>query len=119
MTDWLGAVVFPSLFLFQSTISNVKQGLQLNDQLPFVVGYIFTVELLQSVNTGSRNLAVEQIGLFQVSSVYGLVTSHLDLDGHRGLTLFADRNLLVVSLNRGTKSISNQYPCKGSIEWVK
>lgn len=115
MTDWLGErkkkeqKLFLSLFFFQSTTSNVKERLQLDNQLPLIVGHVFTVILLQSVNTSSRDLAVEKIGFFQVSTVYGLVTSHLDLDGDRGLTLFANLDLLVVSLNRGAKSISYQY----------
>lgn len=46
-------------------------------------------------------MRVERVLFFQVAAVEGLVGA-LDLDGDRGLALFADLDLLVVALDGGT-----------------
>lgn len=81
---------------------DVEEGLELDDELPLVVGDVLAVVLLQAVDTGTGDLAIQGVLLLEVTAVGGLVTAHFNLDGDGGLTLFADGDLLVVSLNRGT-----------------
>ncbi len=81
------------------TLENVKQGLQLDDELPLVVGDILAVELLEAVDGGARDEAVEHVLLLELAAVGGLVAAHLYLDGHGGLALLADGDLLVVALD--------------------
>ena len=78
---------------------NVKEGLELDDELPLVVGDLLAVELLETVDALAGDLAVERVLLFEMAAVGGLVAAHFDLDGDRRLTLFAYWNLLVISLN--------------------
>ena len=80
---------------------NVKHGLELDNQLPLVTRHLAAVKLLEAVDAGARNQTVELVRLLEVAAVRGLVTAHLDLDGDRGLGLFADGDLLVVALDRG------------------
>jgi hypothetical protein len=89
-----------SSLLFEKVNSlDVKQGFQLDDELPLVVGDFFAVKLLQAVDTGAGNLAVQRVLLLEVASVHGLAAAHLNLDGDRGLTLLAHGDLLVIALN--------------------
>lgn len=60
---------------------NVKQGFQFDDQLPFLVADILAVKLLQAVDTGSRDQAVQTVGFFELSSIHRLVAAHFNLDG--------------------------------------
>lgn len=85
--------------LLSPALVNIEQRLELDDQLPLVVRHVLPVELLEGVDALSRYQAVERILLFELATVHGLVTAHLDLDGNRRLALLADRNLFVVSLN--------------------
>lgn len=85
--------------LLSPALVNIEQRLELDDQLPLVVRHVLPVELLEGVDALSRYQAVEGILLFELATVHGLVTAHLDLDGNRRLALLADRNLFVVSLN--------------------
>lgn len=79
---------------------NVENGLELLHQGPFFHRDVGPVELLQGVDTGTRDARVQVVLLFQVAAVQGLVGT-LDLDGNGRLTLFTDRNGLVVTFNRG------------------
>lgn len=81
---------------------DVEEGLELDDELPLVVGDFLAVVFLQTVDTGTGDLAVQGVLLLEVTAVGGLVTAHFNLDSDGGLALFADRDLLVVSLDRGT-----------------
>lgn len=85
--------------LLSPALVNIEQRLELDDQLPLVVRHVLPVELLEGVDALSRYQAVERILLFELATVHGLVTAHLDLDGNGRLALLADRNLFVVSLN--------------------
>ena len=79
---------------------DVKHGLELDDECPLVVGDILAVELLETVDASTRDLAVKHVILLELAAVSGLVrAAHLDLDGHRWLALLAHLNLLVVALN--------------------
>lgn len=78
---------------------DVKHWLQFHEQLPFLSGYIVSVELLQRVNRLSRDERVQCVLLFDLSAVKWLVRT-LDLDGDRGLTLLANRNCFVFSFDR-------------------
>ena len=80
---------------------NIEERLEPLDHGPFFVRDFGAVELLQSIDTGTGDLRVEKILLFELATIHGLVGT-LDLDGNRGLTLLADRDGLVVTLNRCT-----------------
>jgi hypothetical protein len=86
---------------FGAGLVDIKQRLQLDDQLPLLVGNILAVKLLETVDTGARDHTVEAVRLLEVAAVNGLVTAHFDLDGNRGLSLLADGELLVVTLDGG------------------
>jgi hypothetical protein len=78
---------------------DVKERLQLYDEMPVVVSHILAIELLECIDTLARDLAVKGVRLFKVSSIGGLRVTHLDLDGYRRLSLLTDRNSLMVALN--------------------
>lgn len=86
-------------FYFFTPLHDIKNRLQLDNQLPLVVGHLIPIELLERVDAGARNVRVEHVLLLEVATVGGLVRARLDLDGHRRLTLFADWHLLVVALD--------------------
>ncbi|ROW05672.1 hypothetical protein VMCG_05275 [Cytospora schulzeri] len=95
----------PSQSLFSNLINkvrnlrNVKHGLELDDERPLLVGDVLAVELLEAVDGGARDLTVQHVGVLELPAVGGLVAAHLDLDGHRGLALLADGDLLVLTLD--------------------
>lgn len=89
--------LYTSFLLF--SLRNVKQRFELDDELPLLVGNIFAIKLLEAVDAGTRDETVECIAFFELATVRGLRATHLNLDGYRGLALFADWNLLVVTLN--------------------
>ena len=93
----------------------VEQRLQLDNQLPVVVGHVLAVELLERVDTLTRDHTVELVVLLQLATVGGLGAAHLDLDGHRGLALFTHRDLLVLSLD--TRSIVHLLVLADSPGW--
>ena len=78
---------------------DIEQRLELDDQLPVVVGHVLAVELLKCVDTLTRDETVKGVGFLEVAAVRRLVV-HLDLDGYRGLALLADGDLLVIALDR-------------------
>lgn len=81
------------------TLVDIVQRLQLLDQRPLVHADVGPVEFLQHINALPRDQTVQHILLLELAAVHGLVGA-FDLDGHRRLTLFAQRDLLVVTLNR-------------------
>lgn len=91
-----------AFYSFGSSLDHVEDGLQLDQQLPLLVGDVAAVELLQGVDTGTRDLADEGVRLLEMTAVRWLVAAHLDLDGHRRLALFADLDLLVLALDGGS-----------------
>jgi hypothetical protein len=78
---------------------NVEHGLQLDDELPLVVADVLSVEVLEAVDAGTRNLAEELVRLLELAAVCWLVAACLDLDGYRWLTLLAHLDLLVLSFD--------------------
>lgn len=78
---------------------DVKERLQLDNQLPLFVGYILAVELLQTVNTGSRDRTVQSISLLKLSPICRLTATHLDFHRNRWLAFLANGDLLVLSLD--------------------
>lgn len=101
-----GVLSPPQKVTTKSTLVDVEHGLELDDELPLVQRDVFAVELLETVDASPRDLAVQSVWLLQLPAVRRLVAAHLDLDGHRGLTLLADRDLLVLSLD-GRPNINN------------
>lgn len=77
---------------------NVEDGLQLLDQSPLFHRHLRSVELLQCVDTGTRDVRVQLVLFFQVAAVHGLVGA-LNFDGDRGLTLLANRDRLVLTFD--------------------
>lgn len=59
----------------------IENGLQLDDQLPLVGRHVLPVEVLQAVDAGAGDGAVERVLLLEVAAVLRLVAAHLDLDG--------------------------------------
>lgn len=95
---------FLSFFFIKHQIClvDVKQRLQLDNELPLLVRDILAVKLLEAVDAGTADETVQRILLFELATVRGLVAAHFDLDGHGRLALFADRDLLVFSLDGGS-----------------
>lgn len=84
----------------ESNLWNVKERLELLcNQHPFVIRHVFSVEFLETVDGGTGDLTVEDVAFFELAAVGRLVAAHFDLDGYRGLTLFADVDLLVLTLD--------------------
>lgn len=77
---------------------DVKDRLKLLDETPLLHGDVGAVELLEGVDTGTRDVRVQGVLVFELTTVHGLVAS-LDLDGHGGLTPLADLDGLVITLN--------------------
>lgn len=77
---------------------NVEDGLELLDQSPLLHSDLSPVELLQGVDTGTRDVRVQLVSLLQLTTVHGLVGA-LNLDGNGGLALLADCDGLVVTLD--------------------
>ena len=63
-------------------LRNVEERLQFLDQHPLIIGDICSVELLQSVDTGSTDERVQCIGLLEMSAVSWLMATHLDFHGY-------------------------------------
>jgi hypothetical protein len=80
---------------------NVEHGLELLDKSPFLHRYVRTVELLEGVDTGTGDVRVEGVLLFQLAAVHRLV-GPFDLDSDGRLALLANLDRLVVTLNRHT-----------------
>lgn len=81
------------------TLLNIEQPLQLlGDQSPLVTLNLVAVELLQTVDTGTADLAVQRVLLLELPTVHGLIGA-FDLDGDGRLALLADGDLLVVALD--------------------
>lgn len=79
---------------------NVKERLELlRNQHPLVIRHVLSVEFLETVDGGTGDLTVEDVAFFELSAVGGLVAAHFDLDGHGGLSLFADVDLFVFTLD--------------------
>lgn len=78
---------------------NVEHGLELLDKCPFLHRDFGPVELLECVDTCTRDVRVQNVLLFKVTAVHGLVGS-FDLHCHRGLTSLGDFDRLVVTFNR-------------------
>ena len=102
---WNGAL-HPSLDLhrggaLRAKSRDVENGLESLDKSPFFHGDISTVELLQCVDTGTRDVRDQLILLLEMTSVHGLVGA-LDLDGDGRLTTLANGDGLVIALNGGT-----------------
>lgn len=72
--------------------------LQSLDETPLLHADLGSVELLQSIDTGTRDVGVQNVLLFELTTIHRLVGT-LDLDGDGGLTLLADGDGLVVTLN--------------------
>lgn len=83
-----------------AALVDVKQRLQLDNEMPLVVRHVSAVVLLQRVNTSARNETVQRVGLLKLAAVGRLAAAHFNLDGNRGLSLFADGDLLVFAFNR-------------------
>lgn len=79
---------------------NIKQHLQLLHQHPLLLADIAAIILFQGIDTLPTQQAVQRILLVQLSTVERLV-GPFDLDGDRGLALFADGDLLVVAFDGG------------------
>lgn len=77
---------------------DIEQAFEFDDQGPFLLGHIASIELLQGVDALSRNERVQCIILFKLSAVSRLIRP-FNLDSNTGLTLFADWNLFVFSLD--------------------
>lgn len=80
-------------------LGDVEQRLELDNELPLVVGDVLAVELLEAVDGCPRDGAVQRVRLLELPPVRRLVPAHLDLDRNRGLALLADWDLLVLSLD--------------------
>jgi hypothetical protein len=77
---------------------NIKDRLELLDQIPLIHGDVAPVELLERVDALSRNQTVEGVLFLEVAPVQRLVGA-FDLDRNAGRALFADLHGLVVSLD--------------------
>lgn len=88
-----------NIFHFFIVSVDVKQRLQLDDELPFFVGDVLSVEFLQTIDASARDQAVQRVGFLQVTTVRGLAAAHLDLDRDGRLPLFADGDLLVLAFD--------------------
>lgn len=77
---------------------NVEDGLELLDQSPLLHGNLGSVELLEGVDTGTRDVRDQLVLLLEVTAVHGLVRA-LDLDGNGGLSSLADWDGLVIALD--------------------
>lgn len=62
-------------------LADVEERLQLDDELPLVVGDLLAVEFLQAVDALAGDLAVKGVLLLEMAAVGGLVAAHFDLDG--------------------------------------
>lgn len=80
---------------------DVKDGLELLDKNPFILGDLVPVELLQRVDTLTGDFRHELILLFKVTAVHRLVVA-FNLDGDGGLALLTHGNSLVIALNGST-----------------
>ena len=85
-----------------TNLRDIKERLELLDQQPLVITNVRPVEFLQGVDARAANQRVQRVFFFQVATVGRLVRTHLDLDGHGGLALFANLDLLVVALDAGS-----------------
>ena len=65
-------------WLYSSSV-DVEHWLQLHEQMPLVSRHLVSVELLQGVDTLSRDEGVEHVFVFELTTVHGLVGS-FDLD---------------------------------------
>ena len=83
-----------------STSNDIKQLLELHQQLPLVLANIAPEEFFQRVDTLPADGRVQRVVFLEVAAVHGLIWA-FDLDGDRGLALFADLDLLVVALDAG------------------
>jgi hypothetical protein len=79
-------------------LHDIEKLLELHNQLPLILTDIAPEELLECVDTLSRDGRVKNIVFFQVATVHGLVVA-FDLDGDGGLAAFADLHGLVVALD--------------------
>lgn len=77
---------------------NIEHGLELLDQSPFFHGDFGPVELLEGVDTRTRDVRDKLVLLFEVTTIHGLV-GFLDLNSNGGLTSLADRDGLVIALD--------------------
>lgn len=84
-------------------LMDVEERLELDDELPLVVGNLLAIELLERVDGGTGDERVQSVSLFKLAAVRGLRATHLDLDGHGRLALLADGNLLVVTFDGSTE----------------
>lgn len=80
-------------------LRNVKDFLELLQQLQRWLRQLILVEFLNHIQAASRDERVEQIALFKMSAVSWLVAAHFDLDCYGRFSLLADLDLLVVALN--------------------
>jgi hypothetical protein len=85
-----------------SALMHIEHALELDDQRPLLLRHIAPVELLQSIDTRSRDVGVEDVLLLQLATVTRLVGS-INLDCDTGLTLLTDGDLLVISLDRRSR----------------
>ena len=90
----------------------------LGDEIPFLLADFVSEKLLEAVDTLAGNERVDgvEVRLVELATVHGLVGT-FDLDGDRGLSLFADGDLFVFTLNRDTVD-SCQHFCLGSFGHV-
>lgn len=83
-------------------LNNVEELLELHDKLPLVLRDVVSEKLFQRVDALPADGGVERVRLLEVAAIHGLVGA-FDLDGDRGLALFAHLDLLVVALDRCAK----------------
>lgn len=84
----------------------IKHGLQVDDELPLIGRHFLAIVILEAVDAGARDGAVEGVLCFEVATVCRLATTHLNLDGDRRLPLLAHGDLLVLALNGRPKSLT-------------
>jgi hypothetical protein len=92
-----------NLRYFTVCLVNIEKWLQLDNQLPLIVGYFLAVKLLEAVNASSGDQTVQTVTLLKLSAISGLVTTHFDLHRNGWLALLANWDLLVLALNGSSR----------------
>lgn len=87
--------ILPALF---TSSHDIKLLLERYNQLPLILADLVSKELLECIDTLPANARIQNIALFEMAAVERLIRP-FDFDSDGGLTLFTDRDLLVIALN--------------------
>jgi hypothetical protein len=80
----------------------------LSNKIPLILGNLIPIKLLERINRSSTDMRIQHHFIFKLATI-GRLIGTLNLDSYGGLSLFAQRDLLVLALDGGDATHGDDF----------